>query len=56
MLMICIVLQVWFQHYRKENFHDENLPPGKWTRRESKQNWVCSLYSCAWLHDLMIYS
>ncbi|KZS90212.1 hypothetical protein SISNIDRAFT_475365 [Sistotremastrum niveocremeum HHB9708] len=30
---------VWFQHYRKENFHDENLPPGKWTRRESKQNW-----------------
>ncbi|KAG1814447.1 uncharacterized protein BJ212DRAFT_1463516 [Suillus subaureus] len=29
----------WFQHYRKENFHDENLPPGKWTRRESKQNW-----------------
>jgi len=30
---------VWFQHYRKENFHDESLPPGKWTRRESKQNW-----------------
>lgn len=22
-----------------ENFHDESLPPGKWTRRESKQNW-----------------
>ena len=31
---------VWFQHYRKENFHDESLPPGKWTKRESKQNWV----------------
>ncbi|KAI0668629.1 hypothetical protein C8Q78DRAFT_1045233 [Trametes maxima] len=30
---------VWFQHYRKENFHDESLPPGKWTKRESKQNW-----------------
>ncbi|KIO19822.1 hypothetical protein M407DRAFT_11206 [Tulasnella calospora MUT 4182] len=30
---------VWFQHYRKENFHDESLPAGKWTRRESKQNW-----------------
>ncbi|KAF8665123.1 hypothetical protein AX16_000590 [Volvariella volvacea WC 439] len=30
---------VWFQHYRKDNFNDESLPPGKWTRRESKQNW-----------------
>ncbi|KIK91832.1 hypothetical protein PAXRUDRAFT_34778 [Paxillus rubicundulus Ve08.2h10] len=30
---------IWFQNYRKENFHDESLPPGKWTRRESKQNW-----------------
>ncbi|KAG8871553.1 hypothetical protein FRB97_008584 [Tulasnella sp. 331] len=30
---------VWFQHYRKENFHDDSLPPGKWSRRESKQNW-----------------
>ncbi|KIJ60098.1 hypothetical protein HYDPIDRAFT_99291, partial [Hydnomerulius pinastri MD-312] len=30
---------IWFQHYRKENFHDDSLPPGKWTRRESKQNW-----------------
>lgn len=30
---------VWFQHYRRENFHDASLPPGKWTRRESKQNW-----------------
>jgi hypothetical protein len=31
---------VWFQHYRKENFQDDSLPPGKWTKRESKQNWV----------------
>ena len=31
---------VWFQQYRKDNFHDEDLPSGKWTRRESKQNWV----------------
>ncbi|CAE6426191.1 unnamed protein product [Rhizoctonia solani] len=30
---------VWFQHYRKDNFQDEHLPPGKWTRRESKQDW-----------------
>jgi len=30
---------VWFRHYRKENFHDTSLPPGKWTKRESKQNW-----------------
>lgn len=30
---------VWFQHYRKENFQDDSLPPGKWTRRESKQDW-----------------
>ncbi|KAF9040600.1 hypothetical protein BJ165DRAFT_1313459, partial [Panaeolus papilionaceus] len=30
---------VWFQRYRKENFHDDSLPPGKWTKRESKQNW-----------------
>ncbi|KAG5646927.1 hypothetical protein DXG03_002003 [Asterophora parasitica] len=30
---------VWFQHYRKENFQDESLPPGKWTKRESKQDW-----------------
>jgi len=30
---------VWFQHYRRENFHDESLPPGMWSRRESKQNW-----------------
>ncbi|KAF8741340.1 A Receptor for Ubiquitination Targets, partial [Rhizoctonia solani] len=30
---------VWFQHYRKDNFQDEHLPAGKWTRRESKQDW-----------------
>ncbi|RDB29650.1 hypothetical protein Hypma_014987 [Hypsizygus marmoreus] len=30
---------VWFQHYRKENFHDDSLPPGKWSKRESKQDW-----------------
>jgi len=30
---------VWFQLYRRENFHDDSLPPGKWTKRESKQNW-----------------
>jgi len=30
---------VWFQYYRKEHFHDDSLPPGKWTKRESKQNW-----------------
>lgn len=37
---------VWFQHYRKENFQDDSLPPGKWTKRESKENWVC-FYWCA---------
>lgn len=31
---------VWFQHYRRDSFHDEFLPQGKWTRRESKLNWV----------------
>ncbi|THH07572.1 hypothetical protein EW145_g3277 [Phellinidium pouzarii] len=30
---------VWFQQCRKDQFHDETLPPGKWTRRESKQSW-----------------
>jgi len=30
---------VWFQYYRKENFQDDSLPPGKWTKRESKQDW-----------------
>ncbi|KAI0271741.1 hypothetical protein BC834DRAFT_818627 [Gloeopeniophorella convolvens] len=35
---------VWFQHYRKENFHDTSLPQGKWTKRESKQNWS-SMYA-----------
>ncbi|KAF8553609.1 hypothetical protein OG21DRAFT_1413985 [Imleria badia] len=36
---------VWFQHYRKEYFHDESLPSGKWTRRESKQNWRSTFLS-----------
>lgn len=40
-------LLVWFQHYRRENFHDDSLPPGKWTKRESKQNWVCSIFTTA---------
>lgn len=31
---------MWFLHYRKDNFCDDSLPPGKWTKRESKQNWV----------------
>ncbi|KAI0307391.1 hypothetical protein B0F90DRAFT_1673082 [Multifurca ochricompacta] len=35
---------VWFQHYRKENFYDTSLPQGKWTKRESKQNWL-SMYT-----------
>ncbi|KAG8688993.1 hypothetical protein FRC08_011159 [Ceratobasidium sp. 394] len=30
---------VWFQHYRRDNFQDDSLPNGKWTRRESKQDW-----------------
>ncbi|KAI0770095.1 hypothetical protein C8Q74DRAFT_1273421 [Fomes fomentarius] len=30
---------VWFQQYRRETFQDESLPSGKWTKRESKQNW-----------------
>ncbi|TDL22334.1 hypothetical protein BD410DRAFT_257488 [Rickenella mellea] len=30
---------VWFQNHRKDSFQDADLPPGKWTRRESKQNW-----------------
>ncbi len=33
------VCTVWFQHYRKDNFHDDTLPPGKWSKRESKENW-----------------
>jgi hypothetical protein len=31
---------VWFQMYRADNYQDDSLPPGKWTKRESKQNWV----------------
>jgi len=30
---------VWFQISRKDALQDEDLSPGKWTRRESKQNW-----------------
>ena len=30
---------MWFQRYRKDNFHDDTLPAGKWSKRESKQNW-----------------
>ncbi|EJD55103.1 hypothetical protein AURDEDRAFT_109569 [Auricularia subglabra TFB-10046 SS5] len=30
---------VWFQMYRRDTFHDDSMPQGKWTRRESKQNW-----------------
>ena len=48
--------KVWFQYYRKENFYDESLPPGKWTKRESKQNWV-SPSQCLLLHtDLTFLS
>jgi len=30
---------LWFQHHRKAEFGDDHLPTGKWTRRESKENW-----------------
>ncbi|KAF9508021.1 hypothetical protein BS47DRAFT_1418298 [Hydnum rufescens UP504] len=30
---------LWFQHYRKVELNDNTLPTGKWTRRESKENW-----------------
>jgi len=30
---------LWFRHYRKEEFGDKSLPTGKWTRKESKENW-----------------
>ncbi|KAH8799536.1 hypothetical protein DL96DRAFT_1637613 [Flagelloscypha sp. PMI_526] len=30
---------VWFLYYRKDNFGDSSIPTGKWTKRESKQNW-----------------
>ena len=39
-LNVWISFTVWFRYYRKEHFHDDSLPPGKWTKRESKQNWV----------------
>ncbi|KAK2462124.1 hypothetical protein APHAL10511_006587 [Amanita phalloides] len=38
-VLIRITPLVWFQHYRREHFVDTSLPPGKWTKRESKQNW-----------------
>jgi hypothetical protein len=46
---------VWFQQYRKENFHDDTLPPGKWTRRESKQNWVQFAFSIGQLLSYTAY-
>ncbi|KAH7104241.1 hypothetical protein BKA62DRAFT_499925 [Auriculariales sp. MPI-PUGE-AT-0066] len=30
---------VWFRHYRRDHFQETDLPAGKWTRKESKQNW-----------------
>lgn len=30
---------VWYQHNRAEKFGGKGILPGKWTRRESKQNW-----------------
>jgi len=30
---------LWFRHYRKEEFGDKSLPTGKWTRKESKEDW-----------------
>ncbi|KAL5520457.1 hypothetical protein ACEPAG_9681 [Sanghuangporus baumii] len=43
---------VWFQHVRRETFQDENLPPGKWTRRESKQSWrITYMQSSAQRHE-----
>ncbi|KAL5478814.1 hypothetical protein ACEPAI_2091 [Sanghuangporus weigelae] len=43
---------VWFQHVRRETFQDEDLPPGKWTRRESKQNWrITYMQSSAQRHE-----
>jgi hypothetical protein len=41
--MLMLDISVWFQYYRRENFHDDSLPPGKWTKRESKQNWASRL-------------
>ncbi|KAI9510680.1 hypothetical protein F5148DRAFT_1177102 [Russula earlei] len=35
---------VWFRHYRRASFYDTSLAHGKWTKRESKQNWS-SMYS-----------
>lgn len=30
---------MWFLQCRKESFLEDALPPGKWTRRESRENW-----------------
>lgn len=30
---------IWFLQCRKESFLEDSLPPGKWTRRESRENW-----------------
>lgn len=45
---IADIWTVWFRRYRKENFHDESLPLGKWSRRESKQNWVWHITVLVW--------
>ena len=50
-----IVITVWFQHYRKENFQDDSLPPGKWTKRESKQNWVRHIYLSSSNPDMLTH-
>ncbi|KAI0344190.1 hypothetical protein BDW22DRAFT_1406597 [Trametopsis cervina] len=47
---------VWFQHYRKENFHDDTLPPGKWSKRESKQNWRTTYLSSVSTRSPITYS
>lgn len=33
---------VWFLQNRKLELGDKTLPTGKWTRKESKENWVCT--------------
>ncbi|KAI6128694.1 hypothetical protein EDD16DRAFT_1472027 [Pisolithus croceorrhizus] len=30
---------IWFLQCRQESFFEDTLPPGKWTRRESRENW-----------------
>ena len=29
----------WYQLYRQDSYHENALPVGKWTRRESKKDW-----------------